>query len=314
MATSQDHADARSTCTFLAERTLLMFTTASAASVFARLVSWAEAHPLVRALLLESSRAQDNAPLDVFSDYDVLVVASDTRPFVDDEAWLADFDTPIVTFRDSGQLHGFATHNRLVLYEDHTKIDYLIWPVALLRHIHDEPRLPDVLDWGYRVLVEKDDLTGRLPAPTRTAYVPAQPTERGYLALVEEFWWETTYVAKHLWRDELVHARYNLDVVMKHDLLRRLLEWRIELDHAWSLKPGVVGRGFKKLLPPTLWSDLEATYVGGDIAENWRALFATTDLFRRVALEVGAALGYTYPHDLDRRVTVYLEAVRDLPH
>lgn len=290
-----------------------MFTTAGESSVLARLVAWAEAHPLVRALLLESSRAQDNAPLDIFSDYDVLIVASDTAPFVDDEAWLADFDTPIVKFRDSGQIHGFATHNRLVLYEDHTKIDYLIWPAALLRRVRDEPRLPDVLDWGYRVLVDKDGLSPGLPAPTRTAYIPSQPTERDYHALIEEFWWEAIYVAKNLWRDELIHARYNLDVVMKLDLLVRLLEWRIELDHDWSLKPGVVGRGFKRLLPPDLWSALAATFAGSDAAENWRALFATTALFRRVALEVGIALGYTYPHDLDRRVTAYLKAVRDLP-
>jgi predicted Zn-dependent protease len=34
-------------------------------------------------------------------------------------------------------------------------------------------------------------------------------------------------------------------------------------------------------------------------------------LFRRVATEVAADLGHTYPLDCDRRVTEYVRAVRD---
>jgi hypothetical protein len=34
-------------------------------------------------------------------------------------------------------------------------------------------------------------------------------------------------------------------------------------------------------------------------------------LFRQVALEVGVRLGYIYPHDLDRRVTNYVNEMQD---
>jgi aminoglycoside 6-adenylyltransferase len=109
-------------------------------------------------------------------------------------------------------------------------------------------------------------------------------------------------------------AKYNLDVVMRHDLLRRLLNWRVAIDHDWSWKPGLAGRGLKKHLPPDIWMALEATWTGAGIEENWAALFAMTALFRRVATEVGAALGYAYPLDLDQQVTAYLQAARALPH
>jgi aminoglycoside 6-adenylyltransferase len=33
-------------------------------------------------------------------------------------------------------------------------------------------------------------------------------------------------------------------------------------------------------------------------------------LFRQVAIEVGAHLGYEYPHDLDRRVSAYVEQIK----
>jgi aminoglycoside 6-adenylyltransferase len=282
------------------------------ADVLTRVTRWAADQPLVRAVVLESSRAVDGAVLDAFSDYDVLLVVADVRPFADD-GWLAEVGMPLVRFRDALQLQGFETLARLVLYEDYTKVDYMVWPAALLCHVVKTQRLPDLLDWGYRVLLDKDDLTVGLPAPTRRAHIPAPPSEAAYQALVEEFWWETTYVAKNLWRDDLLHARYNLDVVMKHDLLLRMLEWRVEIARDWSWKPGPVGKGLKRELPPALWSALEATFVGPDIEENWRALFATTALFRQAAVAVGEALGYAYPDALDRRVTAYLMDVRARP-
>ncbi len=283
------------------------------AEVLARVTRWAADQPLVRAMVLESSRAVDGAALDAFSDYDVLLVVADVRPFAEDDGWLAGIGAPLVRFRDAEPIEGFETLARLVLYEDSIKVDYMVWPAALLRRVVETQRLPDLLDWGYRVLLDKDDLTVGLPMPTRRAHIPTRPSAAAYQALVEEFWWETTYVAKNLWRDDLPHARYCLDVVMKHDLLLRMLEWRIEIERDWSWKPGPVGKGLKRELPPALWSALEVTFVGPDIAENWRALFATTALFRQAAVAVGAALGYVYPDALDRRVTAYLMAVRARP-
>jgi len=112
-------------------------------------VQWAKNQPLVRAMLLESSRASERAPVDILSDYDVLLVVSDTRPFSQDETWLQDFGKILVLFRDKGRIHGLTTYNRLVLFEDGTKIDYIVWPVALLQRVLDAPRLPDLLDQGY---------------------------------------------------------------------------------------------------------------------------------------------------------------------
>jgi len=103
-----------------------------------------------------------------------------------------------------------------------------------------------------------------------------------------------------------------LDYDAKSVALRRVLEWRIELDHDWSLRPGAYGRGLEQHLPADLWSKLASTYVGTDTEENWSALFVAIALFRRVATEVGAALGYAYPDRVDEGVTAYLAAVRQL--
>ena len=111
----------------------------------------------------------------------------------------------------------------------------------------------------------------------------------------------------------MVFAKFALDYDAKFGALRRFLEWRIELDHDWSLKPGAYGRGLERLLPGDIWSELAGTYVGTDVEDNWNALFRLTALFRRVATEVGDALGYVYRRDLDDALTRQLEDVRNLP-
>ena len=281
--------------------------------VIYRLVHWAEGQASIRAMLLTSSRAVPNALLDAFSDYDIVLVVTEVRPFYADDSWLEDFGKVLVVYRDPLRLeYGLEQFGRVTLYEDGTKIDYTVLSVAWLRRILEDSKLPDELDAGYAVLLDKDQLTGRLKSPTYTAYIPNPPTQAEYQSSIEEFWSEAPYVAKNLWRDELIFAKYNLEYVMKFEKLGHMLVWRMEIDHDWSVKPGVYGRGLKKRLNSEIWSELETTFVGAGTDENWQALFNTIELFRKVAIEVGDHLGYAYPFDLDQRVLKYLWKVKNL--
>jgi aminoglycoside 6-adenylyltransferase len=279
--------------------------------VLAKLVAWAEADPSVRTMILTSSRARANA--DALSDYDVIVAVRDAAEFATSDAWAQAYGEPLVRWNDQGELDGETTYFRGVVYRDGAKIDYTVWPEALLEGVSQRSALPDVLDVGYRILLDKDASTSDWRPPTYRAHIPAKPTKAQYDALVDEFWWDTTYVAKGLWRGEMIFVKFALDYDAKFGALRRFLEWRIETDHEWSLKPGAYGRGIERLLPADIWSELASTYVGIEAEDNWSALFRATALFRRVATEVGDALGYTYPQDVDDAVTAQLERVRELP-
>ncbi len=283
------------------------------ADVLAKLVAWGNAQPTVRAMILTSSRTRPDGPVDLLSDYDIILAVTDAERFGQEDAWQFDYGPPMVRWGDQTEMYGLTTYFRGVVYADYVKIDYSIWPDALLERISAEDALPDGLDVGYRVLLDKEGRTSGWKPPSYKAHIPTIPTEAEYQAVVEEFWWTTTYVAKSLWRDELVFTRFCLDYDIKLGVMRRLLEWRIELDHAWAVKPGIFGRGLKQRLPTDIWSELTSTYVGPEIEDNWTALFRTTALFRRVAREVGSALGYTYPQQVDDRVSAYLDAVRQLP-
>jgi aminoglycoside 6-adenylyltransferase len=281
--------------------------------VIAKLVQWGEERSSVRAMLLTSTRTKPSAPVDLFSDYDVILAVTDIRPFYEDRSWLWDFGQVLVVYRDPVRIdHGLGRFAYITQYADSTKIDFSIFSSEILREVAQDSELSDELDVGYKVMLDKDHLTDGLKPPSYKAYVPEPPTEAVYRSLVEEFFHEATYVAKHLWRDDLMPAKYSLDYAMKHNNMRQMLEWRMEIEHNWSAKTGAYGKGLKKQLSPEVWSDLEATYVGAGIEENWNALFGTLDVFRRVAIKVGEHLGYQYPWKLDRSVTEYLQKVRKL--
>lgn len=281
--------------------------------VIERLVGWAQGHKAVRAMLLTSSRVNPNATVDVLSDYDVILVVTDIHGFFDNREWLEVFGRVLVVYRDpikgayGGQKFAYITQ-----YEDGTKIDFTLWSLDTMRNVAASPKLVDELDLGYAVLLDKDHLADGLKAPTFNAFIPTPPTEAAYLEEVEVFFHDATYVAKYLWRDDLIPAKEGLDYGMKFLHLRTMLEWQMEIDHQWSIKPGDYGRGLKKYVSPEIWAEFEKTYVGSDIEDNWRALFATIELFGKVAVQVGEQLGYKYPDDLHGRVIRYLQRVKDL--
>jgi len=277
------------------------------------LIQWADQQPLVRATLLTSSRIIPNASVDVFSDYDVILAVLDVHPFYEDRTWLGDFGSVLVAYRDPLEpYYGFPKSAYVTQYENGLKIDFTLWSVEILQRIAVAPQLPNELDAGYLVLFDKDHLTDGLKPSTYRAYIPTPPTEAEYQDTVEVFFLEATYVAKLLWRDDLMAAKHILDHFMKQEHLRPMLEWRFEIDQQWSVKPGPYGRRLKKWLSPAIWAELESTYTGAGLEANWEAMFRTIALFRQVAIEVGHHLGYPYPHGLDRRAVAYLQKVKNL--
>jgi aminoglycoside 6-adenylyltransferase len=278
-----------------------------------RIIQWAEKQAAIRAVLLTSTRAVPSAHVDAFSDHDVILIVQDIQPFVEDRTWINDFGEVLVVYWDP--VHpdpDFGTEKiaNVTQYASGLKIDFTLWPVSLFEKIVAAPALPAELDAGYRVLLDKDGLTTSLLPPTGRAYIPKPPTLAGYLTWINDFFSDAPYVAKCLWRGELLPAKWCLDYDMKHIYLRQLLEWRVEMDHDWSVPIGALGKGLKRVLPPDIWTALEQSYAGARTEDNWEALANTMVLFRRLAVEVGKHLGYPYPDDLDRRVTAYVERIK----
>ncbi|MBP3964764.1 aminoglycoside 6-adenylyltransferase [Paenibacillus lignilyticus] len=273
-----------------------------------KLVAWTQKNSMIRAVILTSSRANPNAPVDLLSDYDIELVVTDVTPFRGSDAWITQFGGIMTDYREDHE----SSITRLVLFEDGVRIDFQVYLVAQLQETMRLPLLPEELDIGYRVLLDKDGLTATMKPPQHTGFITDKPSREDYHSRVTAFWWDITYVAKSLWRDELFYAKYMLDSVIRIDMFMPMIEWHIGVNHEWNVNPGKNGRWFKRYLDDRTWSELEETYAGASHEDNWRALFAMTDLFRKLAVELGEKLGYDYPHARDRRVVAYMQRIRQL--
>ena len=278
-----------------------------------RFAEWGEARDAVRAMIFTSSLTVPNGPVDVLSDYDLILILRDIHPYFEDRAWLGDFGPVLAVYRDPILIEeGLEKSAYVVQYEDGLKIDFTLWPVEALQKMAASPELPDEFDAGYQVILDKDHLTDGLKPPTYAAYIPKPPSQAVYHEAIEVFFVDTAYVAKFLWRDDLMAAKYILDTMLKYEHLLPMLQWHAEIEHNWSVKPGPYGRRLKRWLRSDLWAELESTYTGMDVQANWDALYKTIALMQRVAIEVGDHLGYAYPHDLEARVIAYLQKVQYL--
>jgi len=210
--------------------------------IIQRLIRWGTEQPAVRAMILTSSLTSPTAPVDLLSDYDVILAVDDVRPFYQSRAWLSDFGPFLVLYRDPLQLdYGLERFAYITQYENGLKIDFTLWTAGILPRVAAEPTLPDELDVGYVLLLDKDNLAQGLKPPSYRAHIPDPPGEEAYLEEIELFFHEATYVAKYLWRADLVAAKHIFDSI-KVGNLRQMLEWSIEIDRDWSLKPGAYGR------------------------------------------------------------------------
>lgn len=282
--------------------------------VLAQLVRWAEDNENIRAVVLGGSLANPYAFTDIFSDCDPMLFVTDTSIFSESDAWMRHFGEKIAWFKDENPFRSMPVqhYTRLVLYEDGVKIDFSIWPVETIAYLKGLAELPDFLDNGYKVLVDKDGLTAGLKEPSYAAYVTTPPTEAQYLDRVKGFLWDLSYVAKSLWRDELYFAKFMVDNIIRFGSLQKMIEWYIGVQHDWAVNPNKCGRWFKRYLDGETWCELETTFAGADVEENWQALFNLTRFFRRIAHQVADSLGYRYPMDQDAKMMKYLHKVRNM--
>ena len=266
--------------------------------VLNQLQSWAQDEACVRAALLTGSRANPKGQVDFLSDYDVVLYVTDWKPFQESDNWLQRFGEVLLRWPMVPR-STFANDwlTRLVVFEDGVRIDFQITESCQIE-LHD-------YDNGYRVLVDKEDMTRFLKAPTYTVFNIKKPSNDEFEELINEFWWDATYVPKQLWRNELPFAKYMLDSLLRCNYLHQLIGWYIGAQYDWAVNPGVHGKWFSRYLDRATWDAYKASFAGAEIEDNWHAFFRLCDLFGRLAADTAEQLGYSYPSIIEKKVIDY---------
>jgi len=262
----------------------------------------------IRAVIMNGSRVNPNAPHDPFQDFDVVYLVNDVAPFRYNSEWIKRFGE-LMILQMPEDMQGPPPNqdgrfSYLMQFTDGNRIDLGIAPLEKLDEL--------IKDNLTEILLDKDGRIESLPSANDRDYLPQPPTPKAFADCCNEFWWVCPYVAKGLWREEILYAKYCFDRYVR-DQLMKMLVWYAGMGTQFSQNPGKNGKYLQQQLEPELWERLLSTYADGDYEHTWEALFTTCDLFREVANQVAEQFTFDYPHEDDQRVSAYLKHISCLP-
>jgi aminoglycoside 6-adenylyltransferase len=272
------------------------------------IVDTAQNDERIRAVIMNGSRANPNAPHDPFQDFDIVYLVTDVTPFKNNLDWIKRFGELMILQMPEEMDHPPPSNDGCFVYlmqfADGNRIDLGIYP---LTHLNQLGR-----DSLSLLLLDKDGIVEPFAPASEIDYLPEPPTAKAFSDCCNEFWWVCPYVAKGLWREEIPYAKYMLDQVVREQLMR-MLTWHIGVKTAFLKNPGKYGKYFKQYLEQELWELLLNTYSDASYEHTWQAMDTMCDLFRRVAIPLAEHYGFDYPGADDKRVSAHLRHVRNLP-
>jgi aminoglycoside 6-adenylyltransferase len=262
----------------------------------------------IRAVIMNGSRANPNAPRDFFQDFDIIYMVTDVSAFKEDPNWIRQFGELMIMQLPDDMLDPPPSDNDgyayLMQFTDGNRIDLALFPLAKLNKLGE--------DSLSIILLDKDGIIKPFEPSNESDYLPKPPTSKEYADCCNEFWWVCPYVVKGLWREEIIYAKYMIDQFVREQLMK-MLYWHIGVNTRFSHNPGKFGKYVKLYLEHDLWDMLLKTYASADYDDTWEALLMMCHLFRITAVKVAKYFDYEYPFGDDERVSAHLAHVQLLP-
>lgn len=266
----------------------------------------------VRAVYMNGSRTNQNVPKDIFQDYDIVYVVTDTKPFYEAEDWIYKFGEPLYmqTPEKMDKLRGKEcnledTYGWLVIFKDGNRIDL---------HVNSIPCAKSNIlnDKLCKILLDKDNMLPLIPESTDIDYHVKKPTEIDFQCDCNNFWWCLNNVAKGLWREEIPYVMDMINFEIR-PLLINILSWKIGIETNFSCSVGKSGKYMKHYLSDEMYTRFLGTYSDSNLDHMWSSVYCMCDLFNEVANEVARLSGFTYNLEEAKASMKYLDVVHTLP-
>lgn len=276
----------------------------------ALILGFAEADDRIRVVLMNGSRVNPNVTPDPFQDYDIATFVTEVEPFRNEGYVVPHFgdvlvvEQPLLGPWPPADADG-SYHNYNIQLLDGNRIDLSFSPVGTV-----EAHLTDSLT---AVLLDKDMRIPSLPAPSESNYLITPPTRERYDGCCAGFFFAMgSHIPKTIWRRKLPLLKFYIEWWLR-EIVVMMLGWEIGVRTGWDKSLGSTGKHLETLLPPDVWNEYGATYVGPDYDDIWESLFLFHRIFQRSAERVAEEFGYRFQLETSARVLALLKHVRRLP-
>lgn len=277
--------------------------------MFSLIISTAEADERIRAVFMNGSRTNKNADRDIFQDYDIVYVVTETGTFREDRAWIDRFGERLYMQypEDSG---GSSTdvencYGWLIQFADGNRLDLHVETLPYALRVMEEDRL-------LKVLYDKEGCLPPAGEATDEDYRVKRPSEQEFLNVCNEFWWCLNNVAKGLWRKEVLYVQDMVNFYVRPQLITQL-SWKAGIPSDFTICVGKSAKYLQRFLSAREYDRLIGTYVSGRIEDMWDAAITMCGLFDETAREVADSLGFQYDQEEAEASFSHFLHVRELP-
>lgn len=274
--------------------------------MFDLIINTAKNDNRIKAVYMNGSRTNKNVPKDIFQDYDIVYVVTETKSFIEDKKWINIFgeilfmqypDENPFCYSDKENFYGW-----LMQFSDGNRIDLHVETIA-----HAKEHITD--DKLCEILLDKEGVLPEIPKSTDEDYWVKKPTCQEYLCTCNEFWWCMSNIAKGLWRNEIPYVQDMVNFVIRKQL-EKMLSYKIGIKTNFSVSIGKSGKYMYKWLDKNEWDTYLSTYFTSNVEKAWEAVMRMCVLFEKTAIFVGNELGFKYNQEEAVNCMQYLENVR----
>lgn len=275
------------------------------------ILSTAEKDERIRSVYMNGSRTNPNVPKDIFQDYDVVYVVTETESFIKDKTWIDVFGEKLIMQLpdELDKIHGHEydfenCYGYLMQFKDGNRIDLHLktFQSALIEIMEEKLTV---------ILLDKDNMLPEIPKPTDEDYWVQKPTEALFMRCCNEFWWLLNNIAKGLWREEIPYAMDNLNFWLRPEL-KTMISWYAGILTDFSCSVGKCGKYLYKYIPKDMWEKYLSTYPSGDVISIWQSVFAACELFQEVSIEVSKKFIFSYNFEEVHNSIFFLKHVNEL--
>lgn len=253
---------------------------------FEEIIKFAQNEEEIRAVWLNGSRANENAPKDCLQDFDVVFVCENIDRYIQNRDWLERFGKAALSQEGVMAQENAQTQSYLIMtqFDDLNRMDAAFVCIEFAeKSIH--------ADSLTKLILDKDGRFSLLEDSSEKNYRVKIPTYEEFKDCCNEFWWVFVYVAKGIRRNELLYAHEHLCILREEAL--KLLSWKIAAANPLAVA-GKCNKYIARYLSEKEYRQLLSCYVSIKPQEMRAALWKIGVLFSDAAQDVAKAYDFFY--------------------
>ena len=270
-----------------------------------KILQWAKENDSVKLIIQTGSFARKDNSADDLSDLDLEIFVNNVERYSSSNNWIKEIQNYWVILP---LVNTVGDPTRLVIFDDGIKVDFTLNKVEDFHKIIEKQSDDNYFNKGYKVIIDKDNLTENFKPPTFKSQFTPKPTQEEFTALIEEFWFEAYHIPKYLKRNSLWIVKFR-NWTMKQ-LLLRIIEWYEKSIHGWDYDTWDNGVRMEKWAEKDLYEEFNNIFAHFDKEDSMKALEAMLSLFRKVGKETATNLNLSYPKEVDKNITSYINSLK----